>query len=182
MQQNEAALRHGTESGAGPAPKSPAESQVFYPDPPNAARMREEVRLRGVEFLNRCILLQEQIESMYQQAAVLDSMTKRITNVIRGDFVTGSRNVSAGEDAILRLMEAREELERKVGELLDVRKETAEMIARVGNKKSRIALEKRYLCGLKLEDIGTDMNCDISWVRRLLRRGEEAVGWILLER
>ena len=145
------------------------------------AGMTEEgrARARGKEFLSRARLMQEEVEAKYQQIAILTSMAEQITRILPEVMVSQTRDVTSGQTAAIRLMEAREEVEKKVLEMLDVRQEIAEMIARVPIPKCRLMLEKRYLCNMKLEAIADDVHMDMAWVRRLISRGNGIVGGML---
>ena len=154
--------------------------QVFYPDPDQVPVPSEEIPpISAEEFLNRGRLLKERVIAKFQQIDELDAMTKNVTSRMQPDVVSRTRDVTANQEAIIRLMEAREELGRQANEFLDVRKEIADVIAQVRNPRYSLVLEKRYLCNMKLEDIATDLNCDVSWVKKSLRKAMEIVRELL---
>jgi len=154
--------------------------RVSCPEAIPAPTAAEELSpISAEEFLNRGRLLKERILAKLQQIDQLDAMTKNVTSRIQPDVVSRTRDITSGQEAILRLMEEQEELGSQVNEFLDVRKQIADVIAQVRNPRYSLVLEKRYLCNQRLEDIATDLNWNVSWVKKSLRSAHEIVQGLL---
>lgn len=100
------------------------------------------------EYLGQAYRLDQRITSKLQQIDSLRSLTRKVTASYDGEVVSRTRNVHSLEDAIIRLMEAEEEINRQVDELIHLKIDIGETINKVRNESYRLILEKRYLCFL----------------------------------
>ena len=150
--------------------------QVFYPDPENLPE--ESKTMTAEEFLSRGRLLMKQIEAKNDQILQLDSLAKRITSSWGQEAVSRSRNITAREEIIARLMDKEAELQKDIQRLLEVRDEIEQMISRIRNPKIRLVLEKYYLCNMNWEEIAIDMKHNI---RSMMRLGQQGMGIIQTE-
>lgn len=124
------------------------------------------------EYLGQAYRLDQRINSKLQQVESLRSLTQRVTASYDGEAVSHTRNVYSLQDAILHLMEAEEDLNRQIDELISLKVEIGKIIDQVRNESYRLILEKRYLCFLPWDQIAADMHYSRRWV---LNRHEQAV-------
>ena len=124
------------------------------------------------EYLGQAYRLDQHINSKLQQIESLRSLTQRVTVAYGGEVVSHTRNVTSLQDTIARLTEAEEELNREIDRLVDLKIEIAGVISQVHNESYRLILEKRYLCFLSWDQIGTDLNYTHRW---LLTKHDRAI-------
>jgi predicted nucleic acid-binding Zn-ribbon protein len=70
------------------------------------------------EYLGQAYRLDQHINTKLQQIDSLRSLTQKVTASYDGEVVSHTRNVHSLQDAILHLMEAEEELNHQIDELV----------------------------------------------------------------
>lgn len=134
------------------------------------------------EYLGQAYRLDQRINSKLQQVDSLRSLTQKITASYDGEVVSHTRNVTSLQDTIIRLMEAEEELNRQIDELVDLKMDIARLIDQVHNESFRLILEKRYLCFLQWDQIASEMHYSRRWVLNKHDRAVEVVDKLMAER
>ena len=134
------------------------------------------------EYLGQAYRLDQRINSKLQQVESLRSLTRKVTASYDGETVFHTRNVTSLEDTIFRLMEAEEELNRQIDELVVLKMDISRMIDRVRNESLRLILEKRYLCFLQWDQIAAEMHYSRRWVLKRHARAVEVVDKLMAER
>ena len=134
------------------------------------------------EYLGQAYRLDQRITSKLQQIDSLRSLTRKVTASYDGEVVSRTRNVHSLEDAIIRLMEAEEEINRQVDELIHLKTDIGETINKVRNESYRLILEKRYLCFLPWDQIASEMHYSRRWVLNKHERSLEVVDRLLAEK
>ena len=135
--------------------------------------------MRAKEYLSRAYCIELQVQSKMQQLEVLKSLACRMSPVMKKDPVRQNRNTSALQDTIVKILEAEEELNRKVDELVDMKLEIAQTIDLVEEMSLRVVLERRYLQFMSWQQIREEMNYSQRWVQQQHRDALEAVQEIL---
>ena len=130
------------------------------------------------EFLGQAYRLDQRINSKLQQIDSLRGLTQKVTQSYDGEVVSRTRNVTTLEDAIIRLMEAEEEIDQ----LVDTKIEIGKLIDMVHNESYRLLLEKRYLCFLAWDQIAADMHYSRRWVLNKHERALEVADKLLREK
>ena len=134
------------------------------------------------EFLGQAYRLDQRINSKLQQIDSLRGLTQKVTQSYDNEVVSRTRNVSSLEDAIIRLMEAEEELNRQIDQLVDTKIEIGKLIEKVHNESYRLLLEKRYLCFLAWDQIAAAMHYSRRWVLNKHERALEVADRLLREK
>lgn len=134
------------------------------------------------EYLGQAYRLDQRINSKLQQVDSLRSLTQKITASYDGEVVSHTRNVTSLQDTIIRLMEAEEELNRQIDELVDLKMDIARLIDQVHNESFRLILEKRYLCFRQWDQIAAEMHYSRRWVLNKHDRAVEVVDKLMAER
>ena len=134
------------------------------------------------EYLGQAYRLDQRINSKLQQVDSLRSLTQKITASYDGEVVSHTRNVTSLQDTIIRLMEAEEELNRQIDELVDLKMDIACLIDQVHNESFRLILEKRYLCFLAWDQIAAEMHYSRRWVLNKHERALEVADKLLREK
>ena len=138
--------------------------------------------MNAKEYLGQAYRLDQRINSKLQQVESLRSLTRKVTASYDGETVFHTRNVTSLEDTIFRLMEAEEELNRQIDELVVLKMDISRMINRVRNESLRLILEKRYLCFLQWDQIAAEMHYSRRWVLKRHARAVEVVDKLMTER
>ncbi len=123
-------------------------------------------------FLSRAWNFELQVQSKLEQIEALKSLACRVTAGMGSEPVSRTRNVSSMQDTIVRILEAEEELNRRIDELVGMKLEIMKVIDRVQDVTLRLILEKRYLSFRSWEQIAVDMCYTVRWT---LMRHEEAL-------
>lgn len=133
------------------------------------------------EFLGRAQLLEHMVQSKLHQVESLKSLACRVTTVYSADPVSHTRNVSGMEDIILRVMEAEEELNHRIDELLDAKMQIDRVIVKVEDPLLQVVLQKKYLNYMTLVKIGQELHVSKRWMGELHSRALDEVQRILDE-
>ena len=134
------------------------------------------------EFLGQAYRLDQRINSKLQQIDSLRGLTQKVTQSYDNEVVSRTRNVSSLEDAIIRLMEAEEQLNMQIDQLVDTKIEIGKLIEKVHNESYRLLLEKRYLCFLSWDQIAAEMHYSRRWVLNKHERALEVADRLLREK
>lgn len=118
---------------------------------------RKEVK----EYLGRAYRVDRMILSKLNQIQSLNDLATRATSVISDMPGSATRNVHKKEDVIVKILTLEEEIHSEVSRLVDIKRETMEVIRKVKDPELQLLLEERYLCFLTWEDIAADMNCTV---------------------
>ena len=134
------------------------------------------------EFLGQAYRLDQRINSKLQQIDSLRGLTQKVTQSYDNEVVSRTRNVSSLEDAIIRLMEAEDQLNMQIDQLVDTKIEIGKLIDMVHNESYRLLLEKRYLCFLSWDQIAAEMHYSRRWVLNKHERALEVADRLLREK
>lgn len=134
------------------------------------------------EYLGQAYRLDQRINSKLQQVEHLRSLTQKVTVSYDGETVSHSRDVTSLQNTIIRLMEAEDEINRQIDELVDLKLDIGKTIGQVRNESYRMILEKRYLCFLPWDQIAADMNYSRRWTLTKHERAVDVVDKLLRER
>ena len=134
------------------------------------------------EYLGQAYRLDQRISTKLQQIDSLRSLTRKVTASYDGEVVSHTRNVHSLEDAIIRLMEAEEEINRQIADLIQLKIEIGATIDQVHNESYRLILEKRYLCFLPWDQIAAEMHYSRRWVLNRHDRAIDVIDRLLAEK
>lgn len=137
--------------------------------------------MNAKEYLGQAYRLDQRINSKLQQIESLRSLTQKVTASYDGEPVSHTRNVSSLEDTIIRLMEAEEQINRQIDELVALKMNIAALIDKVRNESYRLILEKRYLCFLPWDQIAADLHYSRRWTLDRHDRAVEVVEKLMCE-
>lgn len=97
------------------------------PNPQSTIQM-EDRKMTATAFLSQAYKYHQCIDIKLEQIAVLRSLTQKITASYDSETVSRTRNVSAMQDSIIRLLEAEEHLQMEIDHLLRVKADIAAVI------------------------------------------------------
>jgi hypothetical protein len=121
--------------------------------------------MTALEFLSQAYLLDQQIQTNLHQLSSLRSLSQCMYSFRTTETVSHSKNVTALEDAAIKIMEAEEELNAEIDRLVDLKREIREVIAEVNDLSLRLVLEKRHLCFESWTQIGEEMGYTERWAQ-----------------
>lgn len=131
------------------------------------------------EYLSQAYLLERRIRIKQEQIEALRANTQKVTATYGADHVSHSRNVASLEDGVLRLVEATDDFNAMLDEMLRLQVEIASLINRVKNENHCLILTKRYLRYQSWDEIAASMNYSSRWVRQQHGYALKAVEQIL---
>ena len=134
------------------------------------------------EFLSRAYRLDTRINNRFEQLNRLKQLAGRTTAAYSGEVVSHSRNVRANEDAIIRIIEAEQELNREIDELIAIKDDIKQVIALVADPTSRLLLESRYLCMNRWDEVCGKLEVSRSRVFELHQTALSMVETVLATR
>ena len=137
--------------------------------------------MNAKEYLSQAYRLDQRINSKLHQIESLRSLTQKVTASYDGEPVSHTRNVTSLQDTIVHLMDAEDDLNRQIDELVDLKMEIANTISRVRNENYRLILEMRYLCFNSWDEIATTLHYTDRWLRKMHDRALDVVDAILRE-
>ena len=134
------------------------------------------------EFLNRAYRLDTSINNRFEQIQRLRSLAGKTTAAYRGETVSHTRNVHSSEDAIIRIIEAEQELNREIDELIVIKNDIRQVIELVADPNCRLLLESRYLCMNHWDDVCSKLEVSRSRVFELHQTALSMVETVLATR
>ncbi len=127
------------------------------------------------EYLSRAYYLDMRIRSKAMQIAELETLATKVNAALSPIKVQTSKDNHKMESTVIKMTEYQEELNNDMKKLIQVKRETKEIIDTVANDEYRVLLELRYLSSMRWEEIAVEMNYSIDHVFRLHRRALKAV-------
>ena len=127
------------------------------------------------EYLSRAYYLDMRIRSKAMQIAELETLATKVNAALSPIKVQTSKDNHKMESTVIKMTEYQEELNNYMKKLIQVKRETKEIIDTVTNDEYRVLLELRYLSSMRWEEIAVEMNYSIDHVFRLHRRALKAV-------
>lgn len=135
--------------------------------------------MNAKEYLGQAYRLDQRINITMEQVERLRSLTRRLTASCEGEAVSHTRNVSAMQDAILRLIEAEEQLNHTIDTLVEFKAEIACVIEQIPERNCRVLLEMRYLSLKDWGEIAAFLGMHVRSVHRWHSRALAAVEEII---
>lgn len=111
------------------------------------------------EYLLQVQKLDSSIDSRLEQVAHLKAMTTKITTTLKQDVVSGSGNQDKIGDAIAKIIDLENEINRDIDTYVDKKREICRVIESVKDPDQMVVLQKRYLLYEPWEQIALEMHC-----------------------
>ncbi|WP_029502428.1 DUF1492 domain-containing protein [Lachnoclostridium phytofermentans] len=119
------------------------------------------------EYLGQARFLDMRINSKIQQIASLNELATRCTATISDMPKNPNRGGSRMADAVIKIIDLQEEINRDIDKLVELKREIMGIIKAVPNVEYQTVLEKRYLCFITWEQIAVDMNYSMQHTFRI---------------
>ena len=135
--------------------------------------------MTALEFLSQAYMLDQQIQTKMHQLSSLRSLSESMHSFRASEPVSHTKNVTMLEDAVIKIMEAEQELNAEIDRLVDLKQEIRGVIAEVQDLTLRLILEKRHLCFEPWLRIGCEMGHTERWAQLKHRQALVVVQGIL---
>ncbi|HJI56273.1 MAG: DUF1492 domain-containing protein [Pseudoruminococcus massiliensis] len=109
------------------------------------------------EYLQQALRLDERINSKISQLESLRELATKCTSTITGMPHNPSPSQSPMADAVCKIIDLQDEINRDIDHLVDLKRELVGVIRNVEDVECRLLLELRYLCFMSWEDIAVQM-------------------------
>lgn len=127
------------------------------------------------EYLSQAYRLDQRIDSKIAQVASLNDLATKCTATLTGMPRNPNRGGSTMADAVCKIVDLQEEINRDIDRLVDLKCEIVAVIKAVDPPEYQVMLEKRYLSFQTWEQIAVDMNYSIQHIYRLREKAYAAV-------
>lgn len=134
---------------------------------------------RGKEFLLRAEDMERRIDTALRKVELFKSLAERVTSGWMQDNVTHSRSISANEDAIIRLMEAEEQLKQLCAEYGHVVSEISAVLASLERRDDERLLSDVFLKHQSIEQIAAREHVTRACVYKRCNRALDALEELL---
>ena len=109
------------------------------------------------EYLQQALRLDERINSKISQLESLRELATKCTSTITGTPHNPSPAQSPMADAVCKIIDLQDEINRDIDHLVDLKRELVGVIRNAEDVECRLLLELRYLCFMSWEDIAVQM-------------------------
>lgn len=134
------------------------------------------------EYLSQAHRLDQRIDAKIAQVASLNDLASKCSATLSGMPRNPNHGGSTMADAVCKIIDLQEEINRDIDRLVDLKREIVDVIKAVEDTEYQILLEKRYLCFHTWEQIAVDMHYSGKWVQKLHDRALDTVAGILKEK
>jgi len=131
------------------------------------------------EYLNQAYRLDQRINSKIEQVQALNELATKCTSTITGMPRNPSPSQSPMADAVCKIIDLQNEINRDIERLVDLKRDIVTLIKSVVDTEQQTLLEKRYLCFMQWEQIAVDMNYSIHHLYKLHSTALDACDKIL---
>lgn len=119
------------------------------------------------EYLSQARYLDMRIQSKIQQVESLNDLATSCTSVLTGMPHNPNKATSKMADAVCKIVDLQEEINRDIDALVDLKREISTTIKGVPDTELQTILEKRYLCFQTWEKIAVEMGYSMHHLYKL---------------
>lgn len=114
--------------------------------------------MTGKEYMERVMNAERKMNAEIRKAEIFRSLAERVTAAFGGEVVSHSRNVSANEDAIIRVTEVRDRVIELTREYQEIVAETIETLRSVRDRDGETILSSYYIDHVPFSKISKQMH------------------------
>lgn len=134
------------------------------------------------KYLCRIGSCDDRINSMLAEVDSLYEMVTKITPTLKQDIVTGGGSQDKIGDAVAKIVDLKDEINREIDRYVDMKREAAALLDKLENHLFYIILHRRYILHESLEQIAASEHYTYRWVCILHGRALQAFAEILTEK
>ena len=131
------------------------------------------------EYLSQAHRLDQRIDAKIAQVASLNDLATKCSATLTGMPRNPNRGGSTMADAVCKIIDLQNEINRDIDRLVDLKRELVAVIKSVEDTEYQTLLEKRYLCFQTWEQIAVDMHYSGKWIMKIHDRALDVVEAIL---
>lgn len=124
--------------------------------------------VKAQEYIKKILTAQRLVEAAMRKEARCRSLAEKVTATMNSEMVSGSRNVTAHEDQIIRLMEAAQETEQQLAALEVIENDFREKLVHVDTPDGGTVLYLHVIDRKKIAEIADVLFCSKRQVYRKL--------------
>lgn len=109
------------------------------------------------------IRIQDGLDDLKQEKA----KATKVTAAMEGEMVSGSKSPDKLTDAVAKIIELQEQINRDVDKYVDIKKEATMLLAQVENPTHYKILNSRYVLYKTWEQIACELDFTYQWVCQL---------------
>ncbi len=117
--------------------------------------------MKAKDYLSQAYRLDQKINCKLDQVSNLRSLAMRATASIHAERVSGKKQISSMENAIVKLIDLEQEINKDIDRLVDLKRNITKVIGKINKQEYQLLLELRYLNYKTWEEIAETMN--YSW-------------------
>lgn len=140
--------------------------------------MPETNAKRYLQQIGRC---DARINAMLAEVDGLYAMVTKITPTLKQDVVTGGGSQDKIGDAVAKIVDLKDEINREIDRFVDMKREALAMLDKMENHLYYIILHRRYMQHEALEQIAADMHYTYRWICILHGRALQEFDSVLTE-
>jgi hypothetical protein len=123
--------------------------------------------MKAKEFLSQAYRIDRRINSKLEMVMSLRELAGKASATLTGEKVSGTRNIHHMEDAIIRMADLEDEINRDIMNLVELKQAIVRLIRHVGVPDQQTILELRYISFWAWERIAVDLNYSLRQTHRL---------------
>lgn len=135
--------------------------------------------MNAKEYLCRIGRCDARINALLSEVDGLYAMVTKITPTLKSDVVTGGGSQDKIGDAVAKIVDLKDEINREIDKYVDMKREAAAMLDKLENHLYYMILHRKYVQHESLEQIAADMHYTYRWVCILHGRALQEFGYIL---
>ena len=120
--------------------------------------------MTALEFLNRPAMVEKRLNAALRKVELYKSLTERITVSFGGETVSRTRDMTANETAIIKLMEAKDTVSTLKNEYEAIIDETVAVLSQLEEDYGDAILYMHYLKQMSFKAIGKELHLGHSQV------------------
>jgi DNA-directed RNA polymerase specialized sigma subunit len=120
------------------------------------------------EYLKQTFKLDVEINTLIETVESLEASATKVTTILDPNKVgSGSFNIDSREQTIVKMCDLKNKINQKIDELVDLKSNVYEQIAKIDNSDYRLLLTLRYVNLKSFEEIAVLMNYTYRHITRL---------------
>lgn len=123
--------------------------------------------MTGKEYLSQAFYIDKKINCKIELLEKLNTMATKATTVISDMPSTPSRDTSRTETIICKIIDLQGEINKRIEELIELKRNIFDLLALVENSDYRMVLELRYMNFEQWESIADTMNCSLRRIYQM---------------
>lgn len=135
--------------------------------------------IKAEEFLDEVFSLNIKINAKQREIDILNSLLYKLNRELTPDKIQTSKEPDPMASTIVKLIDAREEINNMIDEYVDKLFEVREVIERVDDVKQYDLLHKHYIENMSWTQIAIEWDNSNTWVHEVKRNAFDSVQKIL---